>query len=347
MSNKKGKNIQKIKIECWMTYMKPSLIYEDINFDFNEKISIREKINSFFERRNYVSIDKKFYYLCKGEKLIKILDPVLPISQISKNEGDRILMSNKIYLENQVQEEPEIPLNEQKIQTNPQTDTTRVYSSKKTMLKIKRKDLKKDNQIMENNIYNDRENMIKISSILITIVIILGIITLFLVIFLLKTSKKPTPNFIYENFIYEILKANIIYSPGDIYLFKMEEKTNVISEGKNITKENSTYNFSEYKYFLLMIEKEYKEISNNNYVKFYYDAIFCQINNTLDNGTNLMISQKNKKVINILDEKFNLRRAQTQENDNILDYSDSEDNSTEPFFKLQFYRNGNIKNIYT
>jgi hypothetical protein len=78
----KYNNVQKIKIECWMPYMKPSLIFEDINFNFNEKKSIKDTIISFFERRNYIFIDKQYYYLFKDEEVIKKLDPDKPISQI-------------------------------------------------------------------------------------------------------------------------------------------------------------------------------------------------------------------------------------------------------------------------
>ena len=56
-----------------------------------------------------------------------------------------------------------------------------------------------------------------------------------------------------------------------------------------------------------------------------------------------MLGQSDDNVTNILNKKedYTLRRTEMTD---ILDYSTK--NGTEPFFKIEFYRNGKIKNIY-
>jgi hypothetical protein len=148
-----------------------------------------------------------------------------------------------------------------------------------------------------------------------------------------------------EEIIYgkEILKANIVYRPGDIYLFKSVEKTSLITDGEKANQDNSTYNISVYRYYLLMIEKEYKEISNNTIFN-YYSGIFSQINSTIQSQTHLMLWQFDENVTKILNKKNEKNLTRTEMN-NLLD--DTSKNGTEPFFKVDFYQNGKIKNIFT
>jgi len=308
--------------------------YREIKLDLNDNIPIKNKINDFLISKGIANPNKKYIYLFNKEHAIMKLDPNKPISQISNNKGDKILLSDKIYT---------IKNEGNKVIIHPpilKIENEAIKSSDPII--INNPDKKKDIQLKanENKILELEYKIIKIICIIISFLVISGVIAL--IIKLLRKIKKGEEKEI--DFKYENLKANIIYSPKDIYIFKTQEKTNVITEGKNVSKENSTRDFGEEKTFLLMIQKEYQEISSNYSVKYYYSAIFSQINSTIDNGTHLMLGQSDKRVDDILNKKgnSNLRRAEVV--NNILDYS--ENNSTEPFFKIDFYRNGKIRSIY-
>jgi len=327
----KNSNILEIKIECYLSSwypLYPFYFYREIKLDLNDNIPIKNKINDFLISKGIANPNKKYIYLFNKEHAIMKLGPNKPISQISNNKGDKILLSDKIYT---------IKNEGNKVIIHPpilKIENEAIKSSDPII--INNPDKKKDIQLKanENKILELEYKIIKIICIIISFLVISGVIAL--IIKLLRKIKKGEEKEI--DFKYENLKANIIYSPKDIYIFKTQEKTNVITEGKNVSKENSTRDFGEEKTFLLMIQKEYQEISSNYSVKYFYSAIFSQINSTIDNGTHLMLGQSDKRVDDILNKKgnSNLRRAEVV--NNILDYS--ENNSTEPFFKIDFYRNG-------
>ena len=136
----------------------------------------------------------------------------------------------------------------------------------------------------------------------------------------------------------ESLMANINYKKGVVYLYKTEEKSDVISKKEN---EINTTNFIEYKNYLLLILEENNE-QLNDLKKIYYTGIFSQTSSYIKNKTHLMLTQSDDRVNNILQkENKNLRRAQ---DNNFIDYH--LDNITNPFFKIEFYKNGIIRNIY-
>ena len=135
----------------------------------------------------------------------------------------------------------------------------------------------------------------------------------------------------------ESLMGNINYKKRVGYLYKSEEKSDVISIKEN---EINTTTFIEYKNYLLLILDEKEEILND-LKKIYYTGIFSQTSSYIKNKTHLMLTQSDDRVNNILQkENKNLRRAQ---DNNFIDYH--LDNITNPFFKIEFYKNGIIRNI--
>ena len=333
----KNNKILEIKIECYLNHwypLYPFYIYTTIKFDLNDNIPIKDRINDFLKSKGIDNPNKKYIYLFKEEHAIMKFDPNKPISQISDNKGDKILLSDKEYkVKNEVNE---VIIHQPKINIEDDKSSTRKIAAPTPEKSPTNNRLEKNEKIIL--VFN--YTIIKIINFVISLLVISGIIVI--IINLLRNPEKGKEKEI--DFKYEKLIANIIYCPKDIYIFKTKEKTKVITEGKNISTENSSREFGEEKTFLLMIQKEYQEISSNNSVKYYYSAFFSQINSTVDNGTNLMLGQCDKKVDVILNKKgsSNLRRA--EEVNNILDYS--ENNSTEPFFKIDFYKNGKIKDIY-
>lgn len=326
---------------------------------FNENNSITKEIENFFITKGIKKPNCKFYYLKKRNEFIEKLDPNKPISQIEKGQGNTIFMTNKI----QNIKKPDNDLINIKIynrdkfnnnDTNKDRTTSNdikfeeiiIDSTTKTINLTKRKVFQNDFTFEEKK-QNKKKKYIAIIIIVIIVFAIVGIIIPYIInrFYLdniIDPLKVEETDIIGENYEKEILKANIIYRPGDIYLFKTVEKTILTTEGENVNPLNSTNNITEYKYYLLMIEKEYKEISNNTILN-YYSGVFSQINSTTQNKTHLMLGQSDDNVTNILNKKedYNLRRTEMTD---ILDYSSK--NGTQPFFKIEFYRNGKIKNIY-
>ena len=271
----KNSKILEIKIECYLNHwypLYPFYIYTTIKFDLNDNIPIKDRINDFLKSKGIDNPNKKFIYLFKEEHAIMKFDLNKPISQISNNKGDKILLSDKEYkIKNEVNE---VIIHSQKIINENEDDksSTRKITTPKNS--------QANNQLEKNEkiILEFNYTIIKIINFVISLLVISGIIAI--IINLLRNPEKGKEKEI--DFKFEKLIANIIYSPKDIYIFKTHEKTNVITEGKNISTENSTREFGEEKTFVLMVQKEYQEISSNNSVKYYYSAVFSQINSTVD-----------------------------------------------------------------
>ena len=94
----KNSKILEIKIECYLNHwypLYPFYIYTTIKFDLNDNIPIKDRINDFLKSKGIDNPNKKFIYLFKEEHAIMKFDPNKPISQISNNKGDKILLSDK------------------------------------------------------------------------------------------------------------------------------------------------------------------------------------------------------------------------------------------------------------
>ena len=188
--------------------------------------------------------------------------------------------------------------------------------------------------ISEKIVQSIKKNKICFVAKLIVILISFGIGLYFLLNFFLKKDNIEEIIIIKE----ESLMTNINYKKGVGYLYKSEEKSDVISIKEN---EVNTTNFIEYKNYLLLILEENNE-QLNDLKKIYYTGIFSLTSSYIKNETHLMLTQSDDKVNDILPkEKNNLRRAQ---DNNYIDYHS--DNITNPFFKIEFYKNGIIRKIY-
>ena len=224
---------------------------------------------------------------------------------------------------------------------NPRIHLTKIDSTKKNKLfpsiisekEITPKEKINNTRIHLTKIDSTKKNQLFCLTKIFTPIIISLIVLVIIIYFILKKKKKneiiPPPPI-------EKLMANLNYKKGEVYLYKTEEKSDVISKKENDV--NST-NFVEYKnYLLLILEENNDTIGNLN--KIYYTGIFSLISSYIKNETKLMLTQLDDKVNDILQKKTNLRR--TQDN-NYVDYH--LDNITNPFFKIEFYKNGIIRNI--
>ena len=319
---------RKMKIE-WNIPEFPCFDFGETTFDI--KNSIKKEINNFFLSHRKRNPNTKYYYLYNKKEIIKKLDPNKSILQIKDIEGDKIFLTNEMF-----NRKKELQLNVSVFENQSKYQTTKSNSNI-----LINKEIIYPKKEIQNEDKNKKKKIFLILSLIFAIIILLCIILIVLFLTKRKKNEKISENEILYK--YENLKANIIYKPGDIYLFKIEEETNVIIEGEKVATENQVNNFSEYKNFLLIIKEEHKEILENNLIKYYYTGIFSQINSTTYNGTHLMLGQSDENVTKILRGK-NKDNLKSIEEINILDYSLK--NGTQPFFLINFYRNGIIKNIY-
>lgn len=323
-----------INLQLWKSEF-PFYINEPVTFYKSDKL--KKGIKTYFQSKGMRErAIFKYIYLKKDDKIIGILDPKKSINQIPNGGEYLIFLSKKKYKIKSEQSEPEehkevipnkneIKRNQTYIPTTPTEPTTdrMVKKVKEIILKI--------------NIKKEKFNK-KILFLLISFLVILVILTTSLLLIFLSNKKQEDKN-------YEKLMANIVYRPGEIYIFNNKRNTEVKTEGENIKEENSTTEFSELKNYILMINNEFEEFSNNE-TRLYYRGIFAIINSYLNNGTHLILSQSKDKIIDILGEKNNLN-IESEDNENFIDYSMRNDSSiTNPFFMFDFYRNGKIKKIF-
>ena len=306
----------------------------------------------------------KYVYLKKNGKIIGILNPKRSVdSQIPLGKEYIVFLSNEVYQIKTEQENTNEKIYNIKNDNNMNnSETFRIINSRNKIITNDYDnndfifDKKINLKILDENAKKEKlKKKYKYILIISLISLIIIFLTTFLVIYLWKRKKKKEKEkekererqrTIMLSKINEKLKANVIYNPGEIYLFNSIGSTKAKTEGQNISEENSTYEFTEFKNYILMINNEFVE-NYNNCSRLYYRGFFALINSYLDNGTHLILSESNNKLINILEEKKGINLSLLNDG-NIVDYSLSNDsNITNPFFMLDFYRNGKIKNIYT
>jgi len=318
---------------------------QKLKLDINK--NLKDNLSNFYLSNGIKRKEKMFFYIINKGRVIKEIDITQPIkSIINELKDNKIIISpNKLVINNS-----------KKINGN-----FRIYNYKNNNFNKKENKNFKNNENNNNSNTNRNENsertkIIKFPPIILNIVSgsfrnksknkkycclakvltpIIIVILIALAISLYYILKKEKEKKIT---IKEELMANIIYKTGVGYLYKSEEKSEVISKNKN---EVNTTNFIEYKNYLLLILEEKEEILDE-LKKIYYTGIFSLTSSYIKNKTHLMLTQLDDKVNNILPKaNNNLRRAQ---DNNYADYH--KDNITNPFFKIEFYENGIIRNIY-
>ena len=173
----KNSKILEIKIECYLNHwypLYPFYIYTTIKFDLNDNIPIKDRINDFLKSKGIDNPNKKFIYLFKEEHAIMKFDPNKPISQISNNKGDKILLSDKEYkIKNEVNE---VIIHSQKIINENEDDksSTRKITTPKNS--------QANNQLEKNEkiILEFSHTIIKIINFVISLLVISGIIAFIL-----------------------------------------------------------------------------------------------------------------------------------------------------------------------
>ena len=181
------------------------------------------------------------------------------------------------------------------------------------------------------------------------IILIIFLLLLFIIIYfsLLKIKKEKTK----INYIDEKLISSLDYKVNQIYnLLSIKETNSIIElEGtEEIPYKNRTFNITEYVHYIFGIEKELFEIDKNTNIKKKYYHGFLAINNiTIENNTdiiyNLYFNDENEgKNLGSLNISEKLRHLNKKEISFIINNK----SDIQPIISFDFYKNGEIKQIY-
>ena len=256
----------------------------------------------------------KSFYLIKNDEYI-LLDKKKEIQNLGLNTGDLI----------------EVKKREETLEIN-----TEVIYDIKTRRSIKNKKQK------------DYRKFFCISGIVISILAVLILASLLLYFFILKKKKEIIEEKI--NYSDEKLVTKIGYNSDSLYRYQSIKKTDMIVEGLDIKEDNAMQSIEQYIDFIFMIRNKFFEIENNETKKYWYSGYIGILNITINNGTdniNIFYDNDLNKYLNKNDRNKNNNLRILNES-NIIDDTlvNEEENETSCFIKIEFYENGEIKNIF-
>ena len=313
MESKTKRNIKNIRLIVRILYKKEiSGIMHETSDDMvlYQLETIAESFNRYTTKNNitlYNNKIKNFYLMKKGEFFL--LDDKEQIMNLGLNSGDIIKI--KFSDEN--------------------LDNTQDF-----LYKIKKSNIKT----------NSKRIKIIITSIsIIALILLVAIILLYHFVFM----KKEKEMFEKEKYQKEELVANISYNSDIIYWYESNKKIRMIVEGFNISESDSIKSLEQYMDFIFIIRNKYFEIENNITQKNWFTGYLGILNITINNGTNNMTILYDKKLNDIIKKEKNknkLRNLNNEDNSNNLNNDFIVDNDTHTFIKIDFYENGEIKNIH-
>ena len=214
----------------------------------------------------------------------------------------------------------------------------------------------KINQIFKNKkpkkIKPKKPDKIKVKIIIIisSIVISALVIGLCLFFFVFKKEKKNKNEDEKKNYQEEKLIVKLNYIPNNLLKFrskkniKLEVNTNESEDNDSNSNENNKKNMTQYTDFIFIIREKKDEKDENNLIsKNLYTGYIGILNVTLNNGTNdMMVVYDEQLSKSIKNEKQNNLRNIDEKPD--LSYVDEKNKLC--FIKIEFYENGEIKNIF-
>ena len=286
------------------------------DFNLYRRETISEAFNRFITRSGITFYKNKelYFYLSSGDNYI-LIDKEQKIQDLGINDGDTIEISTNIK------------------------NTDFIYKIKKNSKRIKK---------------------MLIISIIFAILLVVTATALLLYYFVFRDKKKIIVK--KEEYKREELVTKISYIPDVLYRYQSNKRTNLIVEGGNITDEDSLRGMEQYIDFIFILRNKYYEIENNETQKFWYKGYIGILNITINNGTDdieVFHDTNLSRYINQLDKskiisKNNLRnlninsdivKEENEEKNNVTD-TETNTNAISSFIKIEFYENGQIKNIY-
>ena len=171
---------------------------------------------------------------------------------------------------------------------------------------------------------------------------IILIISIFLIVYFLWPSPPKPPIFTKEK-----LKVNKVYPVNRLFIFNSQQVNEIKIEGEIVSKNNSYHNFNKTNDFIFITRNAYVEKDEDNlvekewytgYIAIYHLKIPNTTNTTNATNTNNNIIIYSQDITNFL----NISIEKSNERETYVEYNES----NYCFIKIDFYRNGNVKNIY-
>ena len=196
---------------------------------------------------------------------------------------------------------------------------------------------------------NKRKKVIIISSIVISALLLVIGLCLCLFFVLNKNDENKNENG-KKNYQEENLIVKLNYNPNNLLKFRskkninLEVNTNESEDNDSNSNENNKKNMIQYTDFIFIIREKKDEKDENNLIsKNLYTGYIGILNVTLNNGTNdMMVIYDEQLSKSIKNEKQNNLRNIDEKPD--LSYVDEKNKFC--FIKIEFYENGEIKNIF-
>ena len=309
-----------------------------VNFDSIESISLynNQNLNKQFKSyllKNNIKLGKEYYfYLQKGEDIIRILPKNKKVKDLKLQPNDLIVVS---YEKKQIKSQSVFSVTslntlEENINNNINSELKQnpiIYPKEKS---IEINDYQKD---MEK-----KKKIIKIIIITLSLVVLAGLV--FLLIYLKKNKKigaiAPTPPI----FIKDKLVIEKKYPINMILEYSNKKETEIKLEGEKIQKKDSSQSIWMASDFIFIvrdekIEKDEIKLSEKN----VYTGYIALLNLTSHNKTEDMMIIYDKTLNNIL-KNNNLRNLDEPD----LKYVGEDGNFC--LAKIEFYLNGEIKNYF-
>ena len=136
---------------------------------------------------------------------------------------------------------------------------------------------------------------------------------------------------------------NVQYIPNMLYRYNYKKYIKMKAEGSSITEENSTKEINQSSDFFFIIKEAHSEINYETKInKKWYTGYLAILNLSMINETGAVEMIYDNNLYNTLN-NINLNGNQKKSNEK-RNLDSSVGNTT--FVKINFYGNGNIKNIY-
>ena len=308
---------------------------DKMNVISNENNVLDSIINDFL-KQNKISLNKEYFlYLKRDNKIMKKLNKLKRIFDLKIMQYDEILVSYeefKIFpCLNEENQKNEREGNSQEYQET--SEAILVEQKLKNRLKSKNCDINyKENS---SSIKDGKLNTLKNKILLIIISSIIGILLLIgIIIFLIFRFKRNKLN----NNILEYKKEELIikknYPLNMLLRFDSLKETEIQIEAENNSMQyiNETYDF------IFIVRQRTTEKEEKNHIeKELFIGYIALLNHTMINETDNMTTVYDKKLNEYLNNKID-------EKSQNLKYIGDDGNFC--FAKIEFYLNGEIKNIY-
>ena len=173
---------------------------------------------------------------------------------------------------------------------------------------------------------------------------VLGGIGAILYFFVFKKKKEPIKE--KEEYQQEEFVTKISYNPDILYRYQSIKRTNMIVSGLNETSEDSNQSIDQYIDFVFILRNKHFELENNITQKNWFSG-YIGILNIINNGTEDMMIFYDKNLSKYINkESYNKYKRNLKSDNTSLNNDYTEENDTSCFIKIEFYENGEIKNIY-